>query len=195
LPSPRKTTSTEIVAAARELVERRGRDGLSMAAVADAVGVRAPSLYGHVADRAALLAAVELDLWWELRGVLARTRPSADPALALARQARAYRAFAKANPRGYAVMYDADAERTEAGHRARLESVAVAMASFIALVGERDALRAARVLAPFLHGFVSMELNGAFRLGPGIDAAFEYGVKTITDGLAARRKRATSRRR
>jgi hypothetical protein len=100
-------------------------------------------------------------------------------------QARAYRAFAKANPGGYALIYDAAAERTEDGLRARTSALAVTMPSFVALVGERDALNAARVLAPFLHGFVSMELAGAFRLGPGLDQAFERGVATILAGLQA----------
>jgi hypothetical protein len=40
------------------------------------------------------------------------------------------------------------------------------------------------VLVPFLHGFISMELANAFRLGGGLDAAFEKGVSTILRGLA-----------
>ncbi len=47
------------------------------------------------------------------------------------------------------------------------------MPSFAALVGKDDAFAAARVLVPFLHGFISMELAKAFQLGPGLDAAFE----------------------
>jgi hypothetical protein len=53
-------------------------------------------------------------------------------------------------------------------------------------VGEENALAAARVLTPFLHGFVSMELSNAFRLGGGLDAAFENGVRTIIEGLKAK---------
>ena len=45
------------------------------------------------------------------------------------------------------------------------------------------ALAAARVLTPFLHGFVSMELSQAFRLGGGIDEAFETGLEAILSGL------------
>jgi AcrR family transcriptional regulator len=189
VPSPPKTSAAEIITAARKLVERDGKDALSMANVAAAVGVRAPSLYGHFADRAALLAAVEIDLFADMRDALAKTKPSRRPVVALTRHAHAFRAFAKAHPRGFALMFDADADRSDAGQRARVAALAPAMEQLAALVGGRDVLRAARVLSPFLIGFVAMELAGAFRLGPGIDAAFDYGVATILSGLAARPRR------
>jgi hypothetical protein len=50
-------------------------------------------------------------------------------------------------------------------------------------LGEGDVLAAARVLTAFLHGFVSMELSGAFHLGPGLDQAFEKGVNALLRGL------------
>ncbi|HEY4013784.1 MAG TPA: TetR/AcrR family transcriptional regulator [Polyangiaceae bacterium] len=197
MPSPPKTTDAEIVAAARKLVERRGRHGFSMKDVADAVGVRAPSLYGRFADRASLLAAVEIELWRGLGRALARAPVTGDPTQTLAAQARAYRAFAKGHPQGYALIFDAEAERTEEGARARAAALAPTVPSFVALVGEKAALGAARVLTPFLHGFVSMELAGAFRLGGGLDDAFERGVTTILAGLQSApkaRKRPPRRR-
>lgn len=189
MPSPAKTTDAAIVAAARKVVERRGRDGFSMNEVAAAVGIRTPSLYDHFADRAQLLAAVEIHYWRALARALERARRWSDPVRALTALARAYRSFAKANRQGYALIHDADAERTEEGTRARAAAVALVLPSLAALVGERDALAAARVLTPFLHGFVSMELAGAFRLGGGIDRAFERGVAVILAGLTRTRSR------
>ncbi len=195
MPSPPKTTDAEIVAATMALVESHGRDGFSMNDVAVAVGVRAPSLYGRFAHRAALLAAVELDFWGRFGSAVAAARKSADPVRALTAQARAYRAFANANPGGYALIHSADSERTAEGTRARAAGVALMMPHFAALVGERDALLAARVLTPFLHGFVSMEIAGAFRLGAGLDEAFERGVATILSGLITDRKPRRARKR
>jgi hypothetical protein len=51
------------------------------------------------------------------------------------------------------------------------------------LVGPDRALDAARLLTAFVHGFVSMELAGAFRLGGDIDEAFRYGVDVLVDAL------------
>ena len=190
MPSPPKTNDSAIIAAARKLVRAHGRDGFSMGDVASAVGIRAPSLYGRFADRSALVTAVELSLLRELGQALARAPRHVDPAAALRELARAYRAFAKANPREYALLFDARAEHSAQATQARTDSLAPALPTFAALVGAPAALAAARVLTPFLHGFVAMELAGAFRLGGGIDEAFEHGVATILAGLAPKRRTA-----
>jgi AcrR family transcriptional regulator len=189
MPAPPKTTDADIIGAVRDLLESRGRDGFSMNDIASTVGIRAPSLYGRFADRAALLDAVERDLWRELGCSLARTATGHNPIKILTAQAHAYRAFAKSHPEGYALLHRVDADRSKAGTAARAEAVAAAMPAFVSLVGERDALAAARVLTPFLHGFASMEIAGAFRLGGGLDAAFEHGVATILNGLKRTERR------
>jgi AcrR family transcriptional regulator len=183
MPAPPKTSDDEIVGAVRKLLEAQGRDGFSMNDVARVVGVRAPSLYGRFADRASLIDAVERALWGELGRRLERAAVGPTPVAVLTAQARAYRAFAKANPEGYALLYRIDADHSEAGTAARTAAVAAPLHAFGALVGERHALTAARVLTPFLHGFVSMEIADAFRLGGGVDAAFEHGVATILQGM------------
>jgi AcrR family transcriptional regulator len=195
MPSPAKTTDAAVVTAARKLLEMHGRRGFSMRDVARLVGVWAPSLYGRFKHRSELIGAVELQLWSELAGALAAAPRSSDPKIMLARQAEAYRRFAKQNPRGYTLIYDAEAERTEAGRGARAAALAVSLPAFAALVGDAQAFAAARVLTPFLHGFVSMELAGAFRLGPDLDRAFTGGVATILAGLASQRPGRRSRAR
>jgi hypothetical protein len=50
-------------------------------------------------------------------------------------------------------------------------------------VGQERALEAARTLVAWAHGFVSMELSGAFRLGGDVDAAFAFGVDAVLQGI------------
>ena len=58
MPTPDRTSLDEIVRAGRRLLESAGLDGLTMQAVADSVGVRAPSLYKRVRGRAELVALI-----------------------------------------------------------------------------------------------------------------------------------------
>ena len=66
MPTPTRITPDSLRAAARTVLERDGRDGLTMQAVATALGVRAPSLYKHVRDRDDLVRVVVDDVSREL---------------------------------------------------------------------------------------------------------------------------------
>ena len=55
MPTPDRTSLAEIVDAGRGILESAGPSKLTMQAVAERVGVRAPSLYKRVRDRDALL--------------------------------------------------------------------------------------------------------------------------------------------
>jgi AcrR family transcriptional regulator len=184
MPAQAKTTDAAVIAAARRLLEKKGTDALTLTDVAAAVGLRAPSLYRRFENREALLHQVELALWHALGEVLKKAARPADPIVSLTAQAVAYRRFARKNPNGYALLFQSTSPRSQAGLRAREQAFAASVPAFAKLVGEERLLAAARVLTPYLHGFVSMELAGAFRLGGGLDAAFRRGVATILRGLA-----------
>jgi AcrR family transcriptional regulator len=183
MPARPKTTDARIVQAALSLVERQGRDGFSMNDVAGAVGIRAPSLYNRFKDRASLLAAVELRVWAVLASSLGDAIVANDPGASLFAQAQAIRRFAKRHPNSYSLFFDIRSEPSEEGTKARVAALAKLMPSLVALVGEKSAFAAARVLVPFLHGFISMDLANGFRLGDGVDEAFENGIRTILWGF------------
>jgi AcrR family transcriptional regulator len=184
MPARSKTTDTDIVRAARDLVDSKGRDGFSMRDVAEAVGIRAPSLYGRFKHRADLLAAVELQLWTELADLLACAVIKSEPTATLMAQAQAIRSFARRSPKSYALFFDVRSAPTAEGTAARGAAVAQLLSPLKALLGEQRAFAAARVLVPFMHGFISMELADGFRLGGGVDEAFEHGVSVVLRGAA-----------
>jgi len=173
MPSPNRTTNEEVVAAAQEILESGGLAALTMQAVAARVGVRAPSLYKRFHDRDALVTAVVAATVAELGDRLERA--SAD----LRGVAHAYRAFAHERPQAFRLVFTPYAEE-DALRRAS----APVLRAAAALVGETDALPAARLFTAWATGFLQMELAGAFRLGGNVDEAFDYGLEHLRSSLA-----------
>jgi AcrR family transcriptional regulator len=184
-PARARTSGEAIVAAGRTLLEEGGLDAVTMATVAQRVGVKAPSLYKRVRDRSALLTAIATDAADELAAVMAAADGGPDliPEVRLAALADAFRAFAHRSPRSAAMLFadlgPGTVAPVEASGRAARPVIEVAAV----LVGPAAALSAARVLTAFAYGFTSMEAAGAFRLGGGVDEAFRLGVSTIANGL------------
>jgi AcrR family transcriptional regulator len=172
MPTPERTSLAEIVAAARALLESGGPPAVTMQAVATRVGVRAPSLYKRVRDRDALLVLVAEATADELTARLEASEHS------LPAYARAYRAFAHEQPEGCRLMYAIESAAPALG-RTALPVIAAAAE----VVGDADALSAARLFTAWVTGFLTMELAGAFRLGGDVDEAFEYGMARIQAGL------------
>lgn len=168
MPTPDRTSLAAIIAAGRDLLESGGPSRVTMQAVADRVGVRAPSLYKRVRDRDALLQLVVEATVDDLGARLAASDGS------LADLARTYRSFAHDVPEGFRLMYSM-AGSAEALSRASEPILRAARAA----VGEEHALEEARLVTAWATGFVSMELAGAFRLGGDVDAAFEYGLARL----------------
>src|SRR5688572_11789878 len=96
-PARARTSLPQIVAAGRALLEAGGLDAVTMQAVADNVGVRAPSLYKHVRDRSALIAAIADAALEELAELLAPLARVPDPASGIRALAIAFRSFAHAH--------------------------------------------------------------------------------------------------
>ena len=173
MPTPPRTSLDAITAAGVEILETRGLAGLTMQAVALAVGVKAPSLYKHVADRDALVRLVAD----AAAATLAAHLTDRDSVAALA---RGLRKWATSHPELFRLVFS--------GHGS-LQVVALAGAPVLSvardLVGEAEELAAARLITAWATGFISMELAGAFQLGGDVEEAFEYALKRLTATLSA----------
>ena len=104
MPAHAQTSTAAIVAAGRHLLEERGMDALTMRDVADAVGVRAPSLYKRVRGRADLFRLILEDVADELTAALDAAAGSGDPVTDLRAMAAVYRRFAHSNPVTYTLL-------------------------------------------------------------------------------------------
>ncbi len=174
MPAHAQTSTAAIVAAGRRLLEERGMDALTMRAVADAVGVRAPSLYKRVRGRSDLVRLILEDAADELTAALDAAAGTGDPAADLRALATAYRRFAHANPVAHRLLFTPDAS---AGAPARSERSSVTLLRLAAeLAGQDDALPAARMFTAWANGFITMELAGAFQLGGDVQRAWDFGL-------------------
>jgi AcrR family transcriptional regulator len=153
----------EIVAVARSLLEADGPDALTMRAIAERLGIRAPSLYKHLPDKRAVEAALISEAFEELATVF-------EAAGSLTELARAYRDYARAHPHLYRLMTERPLprERLAPGAEERAAQPIVD-----ALDGDRDA---ARALWAFAHGMTILELNARFPPDADLDAAWERGL-------------------
>lgn len=201
MPTPSRTSETEIVRAASALLERGGLDALTMQAVAAEVGVRAPSLYKRVGGRDELLRRVAISAADALREAMAASvgggagiadasdaageAPVAPPAERVLALAGAVRRFARARAGAYRLVFAPPSETAAVPADVLGSAARPVLAVAVELAGQERALDAARTLTAWVHGFVSMELAGAFRLGEGLDEAFEFGARALAAALAA----------
>src|SRR5574341_441125 len=143
MPYPSQINLDSIVEAARRLVEAGGLDYLSLGRVAGELGVKAPSLYGHVGSKDDLLRAVNtrtVALLFEAIHAALDAAPD-DPAERLLSVAQAFRAFAHANPHTYVL---AMADPHPARQPAQLRSLALAAFSAAREADDPAAAAAAR---------------------------------------------------
>lgn len=177
-------TPEVISRAAASLVDREGRAALTLARVADELGVRSPSLYSHVSGLGALERLVALDGIDRLTEACRTALAGRSGTDGLEAMARAYRASALAHPGVYQLTQVArpgDAEyEAQAG---RLLDEVLALISGFGLT-EPDLIHAARAVRSALHGFVMLELQGGFGLNVDINESFAWLMGSIERGLA-----------
>lgn len=140
-----------IVAAALALLDEAGLDGLSMRRLAERLGVKAASLYWYVRDKQELLELLADAICAEIQAPDAQAR---------------WRAQLEAFEREYrrVLLTHRDAVRVFSGtipagpNRLRLVDLALAVL-FTAGFGGLDAVRAGRLMADFVEGFVREEVD------------------------------------
>lgn len=167
---------SEIVSAAGRILERDGRDGLTMRAIAAELGIRAPSLYKHVAGKRELEIALVSAAIQEQAETFERVATASDDAVAGI--AAAYRSWALDKPHLYALMNDRPLPRDELPEGLEERAVRPLLE---ALGGDMDRARAAWA---FAHGMVTLELADRFPEHADLETAWRVGLTGIARSIA-----------
>jgi AcrR family transcriptional regulator len=136
----------DILDAASEILETTGsEEAVTLRAVARAVGIAAPSIYAHFADREAILDQLVAEGFAEFTaGLQAAIAPYGDPVERLLMGCRAYLAYAAEHPRRYRTLFHHPDIRNR-GREVDAESLAQGAAALNVLVeGIADCARAGR---------------------------------------------------
>lgn len=176
MPYPAKTTPQTILESALQLLEAGGSNALTMRSLAEALSIKAPSLYRHYADRATLEAALVTHGAVQLQTML-ESIEAQSPQTRLRQAAERYRQFAHAHPALYALMMQ---PQPSSGAPKALWNTVLKLSS--AVTGREDDTGAAVALWAFLHGFVSLERHGAFGAS-GPQSGFEVGLEALMVGF------------
>lgn len=177
-------TTDRVVGEAERLTDQVGLDALTLAALADILGVRQPSLYKHIDGLPALKRAIAVRAKADLADVLVRAAVGKSRGDAIRALAAAYRSWAHEHPGRYQASLQApdptDAE-DDAASAAAVGVVLEVLAGF-GLAGP-DAIDAARALRSALHGFVSLEAAGGFGLPHSLDHSYAGLVERFIASL------------
>ena len=182
----RLETAAEIVDAAEQIVLTADLEGLTVAAVADAIGVTAGALYRYYPSRDAIVAAVELRVIVALAAAVDRAVAAADDddLARIVAVADGIVGFARAEPTRYGLLSRMFAvPRPLVGDR---EAAEILPTAFAAAAGTRALFAAARASGALSEGDDTRRMlalwaavHGAIQLGKLARFSPEFGVERI----------------
>lgn len=178
-------TEARVVDEAERMSDELGLARLTLAALAERLGVRQPSLYKHIDGMDALQRSLAVRAKNELASVLARAAVGRERGDAIASLSHAYRAWALEHPGRYAA-----AQRAPAAGDADDQAASRAIVGIVADVldgyelREDDAIDAIRAFRSTLHGFITLEAGGGFGLPVDIDRSFDQLVRGLITALS-----------
>ena len=190
---PRAGLSRDLVIAdAARLLDELGPNGLTLAAVADSLGVRIPSLYKHVDGMPALQRGITVAAKGDFADALSSVAVGKSREDAMTAIAYAYRDWALAHPGQYPLVV-----RAPVAGDAADEAVSAALVAlvFTVLAGYElradDAVDATRFARAALHGFVSLETSSGYEMPVDVARSFDRTVESIIAALEGWSREAT----
>ncbi|GAB4514434.1 MAG: hypothetical protein OHK0046_16530 [Anaerolineae bacterium] len=183
MPYPAQISRTLIVETAWVMIATQGFDHLSLSELATELGVKAPSLYRHVENKAELLKAMnELTMLRMFQHIMAALgqEPARDQLL---RAGLALWDFAHTHPNQYMLALgtvDAFSRPDVTQHQAHIQQLQTIMGQ---ISGEAHARTAMRGALSLIHGFIVLMINQ--QLSPNeteLQADFQQAFGAYLDG-------------
>ena len=177
-------TRESVVETAAIMADEVGLNALTLAALAERLGVKQPSLYKHIDSLAGLHRSVSLLAKRELGETLSRAAVGRSGADAIFAMSHAYRSWAMLHPGRYDVSQIPPAPGDIEDETAMLGAIQILTDVLMAyeLEGD-DSVDAIRAFRSILHGFVSLETSGGFALKADINRSFERLIRGFTVAL------------
>lgn len=174
MPYPSQIDRNSLIETARDLIEAKGAEKVSLRVVADEFGVTPPSLYRHVKNKTALILAVNTlttrELVAAMMAAIDDAAPIDDQLLTIV---RAFRAYAHAHPICYQLAFTDMVADTIPDAEERVQLVLPLQAIFAQVAGEEKALIALRGAYAFIHGWVMLEISDQLQRGGDLRAHYE----------------------
>ena len=184
MPYPSQVSRDDIVSEAWQLIEADGANKLSLSKLANALGIKAPSLYRHIGNKAQLLRAVNLYTSQQLVDALneATANGHGTASEQLVAIMRAYRDFAHEHPNCYILAFTNNDDALRPDEKV-LEQMALPLQALVTAVsGPTESLAALRGAMALVHGFIMLELYGQLRRGGDLSTDFESAVQAYLRG-------------
>lgn len=173
-----------MIAGGAQLLDDRTSIGLNIAALADSLGVKPPSLYKHIDGIQGLRRGIMLRAKANLAHILGQAAIGRSCEDAITSVSFAYRSWTLQHPAQYPMTMRApvSGDDDDAEASATIANVIYNILGGYLLEGN-DAIDATRFLRSALHGFVDLETR-AFQLHVDLERSFVKLVESITNSLA-----------
>lgn len=179
-------TREDIVDTCTRLIASEGLAALSLRKVADAVGIRAPSIYQHFDSKEALLAAARQTALQALAWAMAQGRSGRTARQRLMSTAMGYRVFAQQQPHFFALLFQhsesgrstlAQAPEANSPYRLLLDDVQAFLGD-----GADDAEHLALGIWSLLHGAAVLRHTHLKQFTGPVDEAIRSSLGALLDG-------------
>ncbi|MFD3448384.1 WHG domain-containing protein [Microbacteriaceae bacterium 4G12] len=188
--SPRMGLDSNIILqAAIEIADTQGLDEVTLASLAQKLGVRSPSLYNHVNGLNDLRKKLAIYGLEQLQSKLTMAAVGLSGDKAVHALGEAYITFARTHPG----LYDATL-RAPGPLDVDVQQVGSEIVSLILRVlqaydlEEEAALHTVRGLRSIFHGFASLEQRGGFGLPLNLDTSLHLAIDTFLAGIYKMKK-------